>query len=67
MKAIQKNPHIIESSSCIPNILCGMDLILLNTFRGVYSVLKESKDTAIFLSINNETQRMHLLFCHRDS
>ena len=66
-KRFKKNPHIIESSSCIPNILCVIDLILLNTFCGVYSVLKESKYTVIFLSINNETQCMHLLFCHRDS
>ena len=52
MKAIQKNPHIIESSDGIRNILLVMDvsLILFNNF-----VSKSSKYTAAFLSIDNET------------
>ena len=37
-------------------------LILFNTSWGIYSLPKESKYTAKFLSINNETQCMSLLF-----
>ena len=38
-----------------------LSLILLNTSCGLYSIPKESKYTAIFLSINNETQCVSLL------
>ena len=31
-------------------------MILINTSRGIYSIPKESKYTANFVSINNETQ-----------
>ena len=41
-------------------------MILFNTSCGIYSILKESKYTAVFLSINNKTQCVPLLFCHRD-
>ena len=56
------------SLSCILNILreIYLSLILFNTCYGIYSVPKESKYTAVFLSINNETQYVSLLFCHRD-
>ena len=39
-------------------MLCVLDLslILSNTFCGIYSITKESKYTAVFLSINSETQ-----------
>ena len=47
MKAIQKNPHIIDS--------------LFNTSSGIYSIPKEKYTTA-FLSISNETQCVPLLF-----
>ena len=55
MKVIQENPHIKESSDCILNMLCVMDLslILFNTSWGIYSILKESKYTAVFLSVGN--------------
>ena len=36
--------------------------ILFNTSCGIYSISKESKYTASFLSINNETQCVTLLF-----
>ena len=69
MKGIQQNPHIIESSDCIMNMLRVIDLSLiwLNGYCGIYSISKESKHTAVFLSINNETQfvlfiLLHLLF-----
>ena len=61
---IQDNPHIIDLLSCILNILWVIDLslILFNTSRKIYSIPKESKYTAKFLSINNETQCVPLLF-----
>ena len=64
MKAIQQNPHIIDSLSCILNILLVIDLsfTLFDTSWGVYSISKESKYTAVFLSINNESQCVPLLF-----
>ena len=34
----------------------------LNTSSRIYSVLKESKYTVVFLSVNNETQCVPLLF-----
>ena len=37
-------------------------LILFNTSRRVYSIPKEYKYTAVFVSINNETQCVPLLF-----
>ena len=37
-------------------------LILFNTSSRIYSIPKESKYTAKFLSINNETQCFPLLF-----
>ena len=42
MKAIQQNPHISESLSCILNMSCEMDLspILFNTSRGTYQIPK---------------------------
>ena len=45
------------------NILRVIDLSLiwLNSYCGLYSIPKESKYTAVFLSINNET-RLILLF-----
>ena len=61
MKTIQHNPHIIESLSCIPNIFCVIDLPLIlfknninNNNRNIFNS-KESKYTAVFLSIDNET------------
>ena len=42
-------------------MLCVMDLPLLNTTCGIYSVSRESKYTAVSLSINNETQCVLLL------
>ena len=44
-------------------MLCVIDLslVLLNTSSVIYSILKESKYTADFLSINNETQCIPLL------
>ena len=58
MKAIEQNPNIRDWSDCIFNMLCVLDLslILSNTFCGIYSIKKESKYTAVFLSINSETQ-----------
>ena len=58
MKLIQENQHIIESSDCMPNMLSVIDLslILFNTSFGIHSVPKKSKYTAVFLSINNETE-----------
>ena len=38
-----------------------LSLILFNTSRGIYYIPKELKYTAIFLSINNETQCVSLL------
>ena len=35
---------------------------LFNTSRGIYSIPKESKYTAVFLLINNETQCVPLIF-----
>ena len=40
----------------------NLSLILLNTSSGIYSVPKEKKQTAVFLSINNEAQCIPLLF-----
>ena len=50
--------------SCILDILWVIDLswILFNTSWGIYSIPKESKYTALILSINNETQYVALLF-----
>ena len=39
-----------------------LSLILVNTSRGIYSIPKESKYIASFLSINNETQCVPLLY-----
>ena len=63
MKAVQQNSYITESSSCILNMLCVIDLslILFNTSCRIYSIPKESKCTAVFLPINNETQCVPLL------
>ena len=36
-------------------------MILFNTSIGIYSIPKESKYAAVFLSINNETQCVPLL------
>ena len=49
---------MIESSECIINMLSEIDLLLisLNTFFEIYSIPKVSNYTAVFLSINNETQ-----------
>ena len=41
-------------------------MILFNTSLGIYSIPKESKYPAVFLSINNENQCFFLPFCHRD-
>ena len=51
MKPIQENAHIIDSLSCILNILWVIDLSLIffNTSRGIYSIEKESKYTVTFL------------------
>ena len=38
-----------------------LSLISLNSSYGIYSIQKESKYTAAFLSINNETQCIPLL------
>ena len=64
MEAIQYNPHTIYSLSCILNILWVIDLslILFNTSWGIYSIPKESKYTALFMSINDENQCVPLLF-----
>ena len=67
MKVIQRNPHIIELSHCILNLcVMNLSLILFNTSSGIYSIPKESKCTAVFLSTNNETLCFPLLFCHWD-
>ena len=44
--------------------MCVIDLslIMLNNFREIYSIPKESKYIAVFLSTNNETQCVPLLF-----
>ena len=63
-KKTNKTQHIIDLLSCIPNILWVIDLslILFNTSWGTYSISKGSKYTALFLSINNETECLPLLF-----
>ena len=45
-------------------MLCVIDLYLLlfNTYRGIYSIPKESKSTALSPSINDENQCVPLLF-----
>ena len=45
-------------------MLCLIDLslILANSLQEIYSIRKESKYTAVFLSINSETQCVPLLF-----
>ena len=45
-------------------MLCVIDLYLLlfNTYRGIYSIPKESKSTALPPSINDENQCVPLLF-----
>ena len=58
MRALEQNPYIIESLSCVLSILRMIDfrsLILLNIFCRMYLILKESKNTALFLSINKES------------
>ena len=35
--------------------------VFLNTSFGIYSISKEPRNTAVFLSMNNETKRVHLL------
>ena len=66
MKGIQQNPHIIESSDCLMNMLRVIDLSLiwLNGYCGIYSIPKESKKTAVFLSINNKTQFVLFILSH---
>ena len=39
-----------------------LSLILLSTSCEIYSIPKEARHIAIFLSINHETQRVSLLF-----
>ena len=45
-------------------MLCVIDLYLLlfNTYRGIYSIPKESKSTALPPSISDENQCVPLLF-----
>ena len=66
MNVIQKNPDIIESSDCILNMLCVVDLslilILFNNSYGIYLILKGSKYTVLFLSINNKAHCVPLLY-----
>ena len=59
MKTKQQNPHIIESSSGILNILCVMDLSLILLQNILNS--KRIKIQAVSLSINNEIQCVALL------
>ena len=64
MKVMQLNSDIIESLSYILNtlrVIC-LSLIFSNISCGIYSISKESKYTAKFLSISNETQCVPLLF-----
>ena len=59
---MQKNPLITQSSTCILNISCVVNCLFdFNTFWGIYSIPKESKYTAVFLSVNNEAQFVALL------
>ena len=53
-----KIQHIVESLSCILNILWVVDLssVLFNTSCGISSIPQEWTYTTVFLSINNETQ-----------
>ena len=55
---------MIDSLSRILNILwiIGWSLIVFNTSCGIYSTPKDSNYAAVFLSINNETQCVLLLF-----
>ena len=64
MKAIQQNPHVIDSLSSILNILRVIDLclILFNTSRGIHSIPRESNYISLFWSINKETQCVPLPF-----
>ena len=39
-----------------------LSLILVNTYCGIHSIPKKSKYTAVFPSINNETQRVFYYF-----
>ena len=39
-----------------------LSLILFNTSREIYSIPKESRYTAVFLSINNKNRYIPLLF-----
>ena len=64
---MQWNLLIIDSLSCILDImwLVDLSLILFNNFRGIYSKYIHntySKYAAKFLSINDETQWVPLLF-----
>ena len=40
--------------------------VLFSTSWGIYLVPKELNYTAVFLSINNESQCVPLLFCRQD-
>ena len=67
MKAIQWKPHKIDLSPYLLDIFWAIDLYLisLNTSRGINSIPKEPKYTAVLLSINNKTQSLFLLFYHQ--
>ena len=59
---------LIDSLFWILNILWVTDLslILFNTSLRIYSLPKESKYIAIFLSINSKTQKFLYYFYHPD-
>ena len=42
--------------------MADLFLILFNTFCGIFLIPKESKQTAIFLLINNETHCVSLIY-----
>ena len=46
-------------------LVIDLSQILFDTSWGIYSIPKESKYTAVFMSINNKTQSVSLLFYHR--
>ena len=46
--------------------MIDLSLNFFNTSWGIYSVPKESNNTAMFLSKSNETQLVPLLFYHGD-
>ena len=66
MKGIKENSHMIDSLSCILNILGVNDLslTLFITSSGIHLNPKQSKYVAVFPSIYNETQCVPLLFYH---